>query len=129
MYDFKFYQACMVANATSLVFLWVWGGTFGFQVVFGVESGMFTFHLDIPLSIQVFFFSSSSRTGIQSKEFPIASHFYPIRFGKCCPPFTKIFCKAQDESYDEPKTYGYHEMYEGYGPYAYLWCKVPLKDL
>ncbi len=105
------------ANTTSLVFLWVWGGgergLFVFQVVFGVESGMFTFHLDIQLSIQVFFFSSPSGMGIQSKEFPIASHFYPISFGKCCPPFIKIFCKAQDESYDEPKTYGYHEMYEG----------------
>jgi hypothetical protein len=22
----------------------------------------------------------------QSKEFPIAPHFYPICFGKCCPP-------------------------------------------
>jgi len=24
------------------------------------------------------------------KEFPIAPHFYPICFGKCCPPFTYI---------------------------------------
>ncbi len=74
MYDFRFYQACMGANTTSLVFLWVWGGgergLFVFQVVFGVESGMFTFHLHIQLSIQVFFFSSSSGTGIQTKEFP-----------------------------------------------------------
>jgi len=27
------------------------------------------------------------------KEFPIPSHFYPISFGKCCPPFTKSFVK------------------------------------
>jgi hypothetical protein len=26
----------------------------------------------------------------QSKEFPIAPHFYPICFGKCCPPFSFI---------------------------------------
>jgi len=34
MYDFKFYQACMGANTTSLVFLWVWGqgeGDFSFS--------------------------------------------------------------------------------------------------
>jgi hypothetical protein len=26
----------------------------------------------------------------QIKEFPIAPHFYPICFGKCCTPFTYI---------------------------------------
>jgi hypothetical protein len=24
------------------------------------------------------------------KEFPVTTHFYPICFGKCCPPFTFI---------------------------------------
>ncbi len=106
-------------------------------LVWRVECSLSTWTFDFPSK---FFFSllllgwgfkakSSQVSDMFLKEFPIASHFYPISFGKCCPPFTKIFCKAPDENYDEPKTYGYHEMYEGYGPYAYLWCKVPLKDL
>jgi hypothetical protein len=53
--------------------LWVWGvrrgGLFVFQDVFGVESGLFSFHLDIRLWIQVFFLFFWD--GIQSKEFPI----------------------------------------------------------
>jgi len=73
MYDFRFYQACMGgANTTSFLVGMGGarrGGTFVFQVVFGVESGPFTsFHSDSRLSIQVFL--SSSGTGSRSKEFP-----------------------------------------------------------
>jgi hypothetical protein len=62
----------MGANTTSFLVGMGGGerGTFAFQVVFGVESGLFTFHLDIRLSIQVFFSSTSFGMGIQSKEFP-----------------------------------------------------------
>jgi hypothetical protein len=49
------------------------------------------------ISIQVFFVlgageermvkaKNSQVSGMLPKEFPIAPHFYPICFGKCCPP-------------------------------------------
>jgi hypothetical protein len=33
---------------------------------------------------------SSQVLDVFPKEFPIAPHFYPICFGKCCPPFTCV---------------------------------------
>ncbi len=33
---------------------------------------------------------SSQVSDLFPKEFPIASYFYPIYFGKCCPPFIYI---------------------------------------
>jgi hypothetical protein len=74
------------------------GGGGGFQVVFGVESGLFTFHLDRGLSMQDFIFLEGAAGGVKAisfqvsdmfpKMFPLALHFYPICFGKCCPSFT-----------------------------------------
>jgi hypothetical protein len=71
--------------------------------VFGVESELSTVHfplgqwiVDFPYK---FFFGGEVRGwGFIAKislsmffsEFPIASHFYPICFGKCYPPFTYI---------------------------------------
>jgi hypothetical protein len=40
------------------------------RVVFGVESGMFTFHLDIGVSMQEFFWGVLGSGVCQSKEFP-----------------------------------------------------------
>jgi hypothetical protein len=34
--------------------------------------------------------SQSSQCVLQLNMFSIAAHFYPICFGKCCPPFTHI---------------------------------------
>ncbi len=34
--------------------------------------------------------AQSSQPDMFPKVFPIALHFYPICFGKCCPPFTCI---------------------------------------
>jgi len=44
----------------------------------------------------VSFGGGGGRGGLKAKSshvpdmFPIAPHFYPICFGKCCPPFTFI---------------------------------------
>jgi hypothetical protein len=114
----------MSMGQTQLVFACGYGGmgrergTFAFQVVFGVKSGLFTFHLDIQLSIQVFFFflfflwdgrrvkaKSSQVPNMFLKEFPIVSHFYPISFGKCCPPFIHVGGPKGENSIVQNKTF------------------------
>jgi hypothetical protein len=42
----------------------------------------------IPLSYQWFPLGSQNVPNVFSNTFSIAPHFYPICFGKCCPPFT-----------------------------------------
>jgi hypothetical protein len=51
---------------------WVGGDCEGvcFQVVFGVESGLFTFHLDRGLSMQDFIFGGGGSWRGQSNKFP-----------------------------------------------------------
>jgi hypothetical protein len=91
-------------------FLWVGLGFF-FQVVFGAERGLSTVHfplgqLTVAFSCKHFPFSfyswgggggcrvvnakSSQVPDVFPKEFPIACHFYPICFGKCCRPSTRV---------------------------------------
>jgi len=90
--------------------LWVGRGTaFFFQVVFGVESVLFTVHVPLgqgPIDFRcnlcffkfsfeggggaVFTAESSQFFDMFPKGFPISPHFYPICFGKCCPSFTCI---------------------------------------
>jgi hypothetical protein len=68
---------------------------------FGVESGLSIVHFPLGrLTVGVPFFlglaggvvkpKSSQVSDLFPKEFPIAPYFYPICFGKCCPPFTYI---------------------------------------
>jgi hypothetical protein len=65
-------------------------------LVWKVDYPWFIFHLDNGLSMQVLFWvvgvkvKSYQVPDMFPKEFPITPHFYPICFGKCCPPFTYI---------------------------------------
>jgi hypothetical protein len=80
-----------------------WGGwVFSRCVWWRTDCPLFTFHLkvDFPCSLSFFFpffflggvGESKQRVpkflACSPKEIPIAPHFYPICFGKCCPAFT-----------------------------------------
>jgi hypothetical protein len=41
---------------------------------------------------------SSQFSDMFPKGFPISPHFYPICFGKCCPPFTYIHGPKRENS-------------------------------
>jgi hypothetical protein len=43
-----------------------------------------------PLSSQWYPLGSQNVPNVFSNMFSIAPHFYPIRFSKCCPPFTYL---------------------------------------
>ncbi len=64
---------------SSCVYCWEW-------TVHCLHS---TWTVDSQLSMQAFFWVGAEE-GFKGKEFPIAPHFYPICFSKCCPPFTYI---------------------------------------
>jgi hypothetical protein len=78
--------------------LWVQGRGFFFQVVVELWCGEWTVHLDgWQLAFHFFVWGvgavkpkSSQVSDLFPKEFPIAPYFYPICFGKCCPPFIYI---------------------------------------
>jgi hypothetical protein len=91
-------------NGSPFFFLWVGLGFF-FQVVFGAERGLSIGQLTVTFSCKLFPFSfclggggrvvnaKSSQVQVPDmflKVFPIAPHFYPICFGKCCCPFTCV---------------------------------------
>jgi hypothetical protein len=83
--------------------MWVRGRGLFFQFVFELWCGEWTVHcslstwtVDSWLSIflglagGVVKPKSSQVSDLFPKEFPIAPYFYPICFGKCCPPFIYI---------------------------------------
>jgi hypothetical protein len=81
----------------GILFFLMGGGMRGvfFQVVFVVESGLST--VQFPLGQWTFDFpcklffwvgrGEKQRVPMFPKKFPIVPHFYPICFGRCCPPF------------------------------------------
>jgi hypothetical protein len=57
------------------------------QFIFYLDTGQLTFHA----SFLVFLVAKSSQVlDMFLKEFPIAPHFYPLCFVKCCRPFISI---------------------------------------
>ncbi len=72
-----------------------------FQVVFGIKSGLSTVYFpvwqwtfDFPCKFSFFFpfflFLFFEEGGGLKHRVLIALHFYPICFGKCCPPITYL---------------------------------------
>ncbi len=99
-------------------------GRFLFQVVFGVQSGLFTFHLDIGQSTfhANFCFFFPPVFGRVKQDFPIEHIFFPLCFCKCCPPSTYIGGPKGRNSVTENRTF-----HSGEPPYFFFLSDRPIK--